>query len=141
MRVVLGSQPLTGRQAVARWAGATGPAQGREVGRQQLPAALAPGGTAAFRVEVKRAANLRDPAYGALPLSIEVGGTSLRTFAGYQRQKEYQPLRLGWLVPLTLDANPDLFGPSGTARTRRGARPSVPGRGWPGWSSPPSPRR
>lgn len=116
VRVVLGSQPLTGRRAVARWAEATGPAQGREVGRQQLPAALAPGGAAAFRVEVKRAANLRDPAYGALPLSIEVGGTSLRTFAGYQRQKEYQPLRLGWLVPLTLDPNPALFGPAGTAR-------------------------
>ena len=32
VRVVLGSQALTGRQAVARWAEATGPAQGREVG-------------------------------------------------------------------------------------------------------------
>lgn len=116
-RVVLGQQTLATREQVDRWATAQGPAEGREVGRSRLGASLAAGATAAFSVSIKDAAGLRQPAYGALPLSVEVGGTSLRTFAGYQRQKEYQPLRLGWVVPLTLDPDPALFGAEGEART------------------------
>jgi hypothetical protein len=115
-RVVLGEQPLPTREAVDGWAGAQGPAQGREVGRTPLGSSLPAGGTAAFVVNVKDAAGLGQATYGALPLSVEVAGSSLRTFAGYQRQKQYQPLRLGWVVPLTLDADPELFGPEGTAR-------------------------
>ena len=115
-RVVLGSQPLAVREDVDRWAAASGPAQGREVGRSSLGASIAPGDTAAFRVQVKDAAGLRQPTYGALPLSVEVGDTSLRTFAGYQRLKQYQPLRLGWVVPLTLDPEPALFGAEGDGR-------------------------
>jgi hypothetical protein len=116
VQAVLGSDPLAMRRDVQRWAEAGGPAQGTVVGRQQLSAGLAPGGTAAFRVDIRGAAGLRTAAYGALPLSIEVGGTSLRTFVGYQRQKQYQPLRVAWAVPLTLDADPDLFGARGEAR-------------------------
>jgi hypothetical protein len=115
-RVVLGSQQLAVREDVDRWAAASGPAQGREVGRSSLGASIAPGDTAAFRVQVEDAAGLRQPTYGALPLSVEVGDTSLRTFAGYQRLKQYQPLRLGWVVPLTLDPEPALFGAEGDDR-------------------------
>ena len=115
-RVVLGSQPLAVREDVDRWAAASGPAQGREVGRSSLGTSIAPGATAPFRVQVDGAAGLREPTYGALPLSVEVGDTSLRTFAGYQRLKQYQPMRLGWVVPLTLDPDPALFGAEGDAR-------------------------
>jgi hypothetical protein len=115
-RVVLGSQPLAVREDVDRWAAASGPAQGREVGRSSLGASIAPGATVPFRVQVDGAAGLREPTYGALPLSVEVSDTSLRTFAGYQRLKQYQPMRLGWVVPLTLDPDPALFGAEGDAR-------------------------
>ena len=116
-RVVLGDQQLGTREAVDRWAVGQGPAEGREVGRKGLGPSLAAGATTTFSVSVKNAASLRNPTYGALPLSVEVGDASLRTFAGYQRQKQYQPLRLGWVVPLTLDPDPALFGAEGTART------------------------
>jgi uncharacterized protein DUF6049 len=116
VQAVLGNEPLAMREDVERWAESSGPAQGTVVGRQQMRAGLAPGGSAAFRIDIAGAAGLRTPAYGALPLSIEVGGTSLRTFVGYQRQKEYQPLRVAWAVPLTLDADPDLFGERGEVR-------------------------
>lgn len=116
-RVVLGEQPLDTREAVDRWAAAQGPAQGREVGSKALGSSLQAGASASFSVRIDRAASLRQPTYGALPLSIEVGGTSLRTFAGYQRLKQYQPLRLGWVVPLTVDPDPALFGAAGEART------------------------
>ena len=116
-RVVLGQQALATREQVDRWSVAQGPPEGREVGRSRIGASLAAGATASFSVSIKNAASLRQPTYGALPLSVEVGGTSLRTFAGYQRQKEYQPLRLGWVVPLTLDPDPALFGAEGEART------------------------
>lgn len=99
VQAVLGNEPLAMREDVERWAESSGPAQGTVVGRQQMRAGLAPGGSAAFRIDIAGAAGLRTPAYGALPLSIEVGGTSLRTFVGYQRQKEYQPLRVAWAVP------------------------------------------
>jgi hypothetical protein len=116
-RVVLGDQLLATREAVDRWAAAQGPAEGREVARKALGASLAVGATTSFSVSIKDAAGLRTPTYGALPLSVEVGGASLRTFAGYQRQKQYEPLRIAWVVPLTLDPDPALFGAEGTART------------------------
>ena len=40
----------------------------------------------------------------------------MRTFAGYQRIKQYQPMAMAWAVPLTLDPDPDLFGAAATAR-------------------------
>ena len=116
-RVVLGEEVLATREAVDRWAAAQGPAEGREVARKGLGASLAAGATTTFSVGVRNAAGLRTPTYGALPLSVEEGDASLRTFAGYQRLKQYQPLRLGWVVPLTLDPDPALFGAEGTART------------------------
>lgn len=117
VRVVLGSAPLAVRRDVQRWAASTGPAQGTEVARQQLPADVGPGGEAPFRLEVPNATRLRsDRTYGALPLSVEVGATAVRTFAGFQRIKQYQPMRLAWAVPLSLDPDPALFGAEGAAR-------------------------
>ena len=37
--------------------------------------------------------------YGALPISIESGTASVRTFAGYQVIKQYQPMSIAWAVP------------------------------------------
>ena len=40
----------------------------------------------------------------------------MRTFAGYQQTKQYQPMSISWAVPLTLDPDPNLFGGSGASR-------------------------
>ena len=119
VRVVAGEYPAAAnaRQAVRDWAVGTGPAQGRVVGQARLAGTVAPGTSAAFRVKVTGLAGLRGEAtYGALPLSVESGTGAVRTFAGYQRVKQYQPMSVAFAVPLTLDPDPDLFGASGTAR-------------------------
>jgi hypothetical protein len=119
VRVVSGTYPAApdARQAVRDWAVATGPAQGKVVGQARLAGDVAPGASAAFRVEVAGLATVRDEAtYGALPLSVEAGTSAVRTFAGYQRVKQYQPMSVAFAVPLTLDPDPDLFGAGGTAR-------------------------
>jgi hypothetical protein len=104
------------REAVHAWAAATGPSQGTVVGQTRLPTSVGPGDTATFSVTVPRLASLGPAAYGAIPLSVQTGTTSVRTFAGYQRTKQYQPMSISWAVPLTLDPDPALFGGRGASR-------------------------
>jgi hypothetical protein len=104
------------REAVKAWVAATGPAQGKVAGQTRLAVAVAAGATATFTVTVPRLASWGRSAYGALPLSVQTGSTSVRTFAGYQRTKQYEPISISWAVPLTLDPDPDLFGGRGASR-------------------------
>jgi Family of unknown function (DUF6049) len=115
VRAVLGTMEAT-RPAVRAWAQATGPAQGAVVGTVRASSAVPPGGTAAFRLRLTGLAERGLTTYGALPLSIEVDGSSVRTFAGYQRLKQYVPVSIAWAVPLTLDPDPNLFGATGDTR-------------------------
>jgi hypothetical protein len=104
------------RAEILEWAKATGPALGSEVGHTSLAANLAPGAAAAFAIKVKGLDQHGAMRYGALPISVESGTTSVRTFAGYQWLKQYQPMSVAWAVPLTLDPDPSLFGPAGADR-------------------------
>ena len=115
VRVVLRDENLD-RSEIQAWAKATGPAPGVEVGHTSLAANLAPGATAAFTVKVAGLDQHGPMRYGALPISVESGTTSVRTFAGYQWIKQYQPMSVAWAVPLTLDPDPNLFGPAGPDR-------------------------
>ncbi len=117
VQVVLGSNRVDlSRDAVREWAAQTGPAQGSVVGQTRVGVALTPGDSAAFRVTVKNLGHRGNVTYGALPLSVQSGGDSVRTFAGFQSVKQYEPLSLAVAVPLTLDPDPDLFGAEGAAR-------------------------
>jgi hypothetical protein len=113
--VVMGATKAS-RAGVRDWATATGPAQGTVVGQLRFAAAVAPGATATFQITVPRLASLGGAAYGAIPLSVQTGTTSVRTFAGYQRTKQYEPMSISWAVPLTLDPDPNLFGGLGASR-------------------------
>lgn len=105
------------RQGVRAWATATEPAQGVEVARTTIRTTLDPGTSVPFRITVRGLANHeRTATYGAVPLSVESGTSTVRTFAGFQRLKQYQPIAISWAVPLTLDADPDLFGAEGAPR-------------------------
>lgn len=115
VRVVLRDENLD-RAEILRWAKATGPASGSEVGHTSLAANLAPGASAAFAVKVKGLDQHGAMRYGALPISVESGTSSVHTFAGYQWLKQYQPMSVAWAVPLTLDPDPTLFGPPGADR-------------------------
>jgi Family of unknown function (DUF6049) len=117
VRVVLGpADTRMDRAGVQAWATQTGAAPGTEVARVRLKTSVAPGESQPFQVTVKGLATKGAATYGALPLSVEAAGAALRTFAGYQRVKQYQPMALAWAVPLTLDPDPNLFGAAGPAR-------------------------
>ena len=113
--VVMGSMEPT-RKAVRDWAAETGPAAGKVVGQSRLAGSVPAGGSQTFSVRVPKLASLGPAAYGAIPLSIQSGTASIRTFAGYQQTKQYQPMSISWAAPLTLDPDPNLFGGSGAAR-------------------------
>ncbi|WP_344193125.1 DUF6049 family protein [Pedococcus aerophilus] len=116
VRVVAGSMDNT-REAVRTWATETTPAQGEVIGSTRLKGTIAPGTAAGFRISMTGVASRRAEAtYGAIPLSVESADSVVRTFAGYQRIKQYQPLAISWAVPLTLDPDPNLFGAGGTER-------------------------
>ena len=104
------------REAVREWADQTGPSQGKVVGSSRLATNVPAGGTAPFSVTVPRLASLGSASYGAIPLSVQTATTGIRTFAGYQEAKQYEPISISWAVPLTLDPDPSLFGTRGTNR-------------------------
>jgi hypothetical protein len=115
IRVVANRSTLS-RDEVLAWAKATGPALGTQIGTTTLPTDLLPGVTAPFQIKIRHLADQGSAMYGALPISIESGTSSLRTFAGYQVIKQYQPMSIAWAVPLTLPPDADLFGPDGANR-------------------------
>ena len=116
VRLVLGEADLVRRSDVEDWADATGPATGRVLTGSRLPTPLPPGESRTVRLTVSDLTGVVDAPYGALPVSVESGGASVRTFLGFQRRKEYVPLRTTWVLPLTLDGTAALFEPQGKAR-------------------------
>ncbi len=118
VRVVHPAQELTQRSEIAAWASGRAPITGSVIASKTLTRSLAPGASAPFTISVKGIDSLHTPAYGVVPISIQTASTSVHTFAAYQRKKEYEPLALSFVVPVTLDGDPALFGARGTARDR-----------------------
>lgn len=111
---------------VAAWFDGATPGNGREVARATHPV-VDPGARVALRLTIPRAATLHSSPFGAVPVSITVGGESRHTVVGYQRAKEYQPISLSTLVAVTPDPDPALFGPVGAERTAAWQRALAPG--------------
>ncbi|HEV7146030.1 MAG TPA: DUF6049 family protein [Pedococcus sp.] len=113
---VVAERSTLARDEVLAWVKATGPALGTQLASTTLPTDLGPGATAPFQVKIPDLASQGPAMYGALPISIESGTASVRTFAGYQVIKQYQPMSIAWAVPMTLDPDAELFGPDGANR-------------------------
>ncbi len=118
VRLVRGVQPLRTRGQVTAWAGGDTHATGSVLAQQRIRGQIAPGGYTAYRLRVTRVTSLGRSTWGVLPVSVEAGPAVTHTFLGFQRIKEYVPLRTAWLVPLTLGADPALWGPAGADRER-----------------------
>ena len=128
-RVLIGDRGLTSRAAVSDWAASTGDQQIAEVARTPLAPSLAPGTVVSFTVIVPATAISHSESFAVLPVSVEVVGTtsdaaSQAVVLGRQHTflptlssiKAYEPLSIAWLVPLTLDPDPALFGMDSAAR-------------------------
>lgn len=125
LRVVHGSAPLDRREAVEAWAKETDAAAGTTVTVEDVPTVDA-GQSQAFTVTFPSSGIASAKAFAAVPLSLEVtpkGATQpagvTRTFLSWQSRKEYVPLEVATVLPVTLDADLNLF--SRDADTRANA--------------------
>ena len=115
VQVRLGRADIATRTALDAWASGRTATSGPTVARTTL-ATVAAGTERPFSVVVP-ADELRTPdAFAALPLSIEVvqEGASAsigmtRTFLAWNSRKEFEPIQVATLLPVTLDPVVDLF--------------------------------
>lgn len=107
LNVLRGGTRVTTQEAVGAWADDTTPATGRVLASAPVPD-VAPGASVSVSTTIAAGAQLSDRAYDVVPVSLEVAGAVTHTFLGMQRAKEYEPLSLAWLLPLTLDPDPGL---------------------------------
>ena len=130
--LVRADQMLVSRGDVARWAGGTSVPSGKVVATVPLPA-TAPNGTVPVRLTFPASRLGATRAFQALPLAVVVRDragrslSSLHTFVPVFTRKEFEPITVTWLLPVTAPADPDLF--SDKAPLRQAAWESAIGRG------------
>ncbi|MCA0336895.1 MAG: DUF6049 family protein [Actinobacteria bacterium] len=108
LNVLRGGVRLTDQDSVSAWSADRSAATGRLLATAPVPD-LAPRANAVVTATIPRGADASTRAYEVVPVSLEVGPVVTHTFVGVQRAKEYEPLSLAWLVPLTLDPDPELY--------------------------------
>ncbi|YAL83277.1 DUF6049 family protein [Dermacoccaceae bacterium W4C1] len=131
VRIGVADTSLYTRSAVEQWYTGTGTTSSivssmSTLGDVPLQGNVAPGGTATFTLQVP-ADDLPggNRVRAVLPVRAQArtaAGTELATTRGTVIRAATgtswdSPLQTSWMVPLTLPADPDLFGPSGEART------------------------
>ena len=117
-------EPATAEEVDA-WLSAPGPGGGEVMASTTVTAGTDPqADRLPFTVTVADIDEWVRTAYGVLPVSLEVrlpGATEpagvLRTFLPFQVRKEYEPLRVGLVVPLTVPRDLALVGELGEVRT------------------------
>jgi hypothetical protein len=115
VRVVRADAPVTSRAGIDAWASARTVASGRTVATTTV-ATVGAGQTRAFSVTIPWERLRSEAAFAALPISVEVvqqGASeptgSTRTFVAWNGRKEYVPLQVATVLPVTLDPDGDLF--------------------------------
>nr|WP_277628446.1 DUF6049 family protein [Arsenicicoccus dermatophilus] len=119
-RLLVGDTPVTGRAVLDSWLHATTPRPltSREVAQGRIPP-LAARGTSTLTLAIPATAVPRGRPFGAYPLAVEVRSGTTRAgvlrsvLPGLRATPEYEPLRLAWIAPITLPADPELT--AGTA--------------------------
>jgi len=130
VHVLLGRQGLPLRPDVASWAAGAAGTAGTvgliDVGRQPLGPVLSPGAGTSFSVVLPASSVRRDQAFAALPMAVTatapdtLGGAAatLHSFLPWLGSpKRYVPVSVAWVVPVTLDPDPDLFDVDRPSRT------------------------
>lgn len=122
LRVVRGDGTIIKREALDDWASGRTETSGRTVATTALPT-VAAGQTRAFTTSVPWERLRSDEPFAALPVSVEVvqQGASeptgkTRTFVAWNSRKEYVPLSVATVLPITLDPDIDLFSRDDVAR-------------------------
>lgn len=123
IETVLETPRLPDPDAVSSWV-LGGSAQTRTwpLATTKTVATLTAGESRPFAVSIRNATTHGQAPYGVLPLRLRAGDGVVRTFAAYERVKEYQPLRVAVLLPLTLGPDPELWSREPRARSAAWSR-------------------
>lgn len=114
VRVTRSSRAMTARSDVTTWAQAPASTpSGVEVGRVALTGTLRGDQELPFRIELPATALVQTRSVGTIPITVElIAGAStqarLRTFIGWHRLRDYEPLGVAIVLPLTLSPDPTL---------------------------------
>jgi len=143
VRALIGTRPLTTRDDVSAWDLSADKQPEAAVARAALGNMLAPDSVANFALTIPAAAISHGRPFAVLPLRVAVVGTTPaapaaaagRIVLGDQRSflptlpsvKEYEPVSIAWLVPITLDPDPALHGVDSAARTAAWTKAVGPG--------------
>ncbi len=129
----LGARDLDTTSALASWTSGQSDLL-TDVRATARPAALSPGSSTPFTLTLPASALTLGFSNANLPLLLTLadgpGGTALarwRTTISYVKAAPTRPVALTWIVPLTLPADPALFGKSGAPRTAAWTRAIGPG--------------
>ena len=123
VRVVLGSTTVVTRASVEAWATSTAAPGGLEVGNARIGQAVDVGSSAPFTITIPPGRFLLNRAFGIIPIAIQVRDSAsstnetTRTFVGWQRTKQYEPIRLAVVAPVTLTPSAALFDTNTATRT------------------------
>ena len=123
VRVVLGRTPIRSRNDVRAWVADQSSPDGRELAASPSTTALALGASRPFTLTIPAGSLALDRAWGVAPIVLEMTDSDpldhevLRTFVGWQRNKEYQPLSIAVIAPVTLPPNTALFDADAATRT------------------------
>lgn len=115
VRVVLGATTVVSRASVEAWAASTTAPGGIEVGTVKIGRAVDVGTSAPFSITIAPGRLVLNRAFGIIPVAIQVRDTAsstseyTHTFVGWQRSKQYEPVRLAVVAPVTLSPSAALF--------------------------------
>lgn len=133
VRVVLGATSVVSRASVDAWATSTAAPGGLEVGSVKIGRAVDAGTSAPFTITIPPGRFLLNRSVGIIPVAIQVRDTATstseytHTFVGWQRTKQYEPIRLAVVAPVTLSPSAALFDTDAATRTAAWTAELAPG--------------
>ncbi|SNV18417.1 Uncharacterised protein [Dermatophilus congolensis] len=117
IRALLGNHKLTTRSEINTYTTSNKPLDTTHVATSKTPITLPPGKTQTTTLTIDGNNITTTNAYDIRPLILEATTptttTTTRSFLPTHTRKEYQPLQLGFLIPLTADPDPHLVTATG----------------------------
>jgi hypothetical protein len=123
VRLITVTTPVISRASVTAWASSTTAVTGSEVATAKVPGPVAAGAALPFSLTVPAGRLALSRAFGAMPVAVQLSdptsGTNevIRTFIGWQRAPESEPVRLAVVAPVTPTPRAALFSTDTATRT------------------------
>ena len=131
--VVMGQSPIRTRADVRAWVADPSDPGGIPLASSPIAQTLQPGDSVPFSVTVPTGKVSMPRQWGVVPIALALTDADslnhevVRTFVGWQRSKEYQPLSLAVVAPITLSPSTDLFAADAAVRTGAWSKEMAPG--------------